>query len=316
MAQPLWGPPDIPDLHAKTALVTGANSGIGLETALELAAHGATVLLACRNPHKAQEALAHIQALAPGATLEVVPLDLASLASVRRAAETVAAGHQRLDLVVNNAGIMGTPARTSQDGYELQFATNHLGHFALTGLLLPGLLAAPGARVVTVTSLLHRIGHLSETDDPAHPRHYRRWSAYGTSKLANLLFTHELERRFERAGAGAVAVSAHPGWTRSNLAANGPVLGRPALWRKAGAMAGRHLGQSTNIGALPVLRAATAPDVRGGECYGPGGAFQAAGSPVRVDTSPASYRRDLAASLWSLSERLTGVDYPLGGLQG
>ena len=312
MPERAWGSSDVPDLTGKTAVVTGANSGVGLETAVGLAAHGARVVMACRDEVRAKAAAFHIRSVVDGPALEVLILDLASLESVRRAAKEYSESHDGLDILVNNAAVMGPPRLSSADGYELQFATNHLGHYALTGLLLPPLLRTPGARVITVTSPMHRMGRLNGID-PAHPEPYRRWTAYGTSKLANLLFTHELERRLEQARADALAAAAHPGWTRTNLVASGPLTGRPRYVQRMGRLAGRWLGHSATSGAQPILRAATAPDVRGGECYGPGGLLQLVGPASRVGSSPASHRRDLAARLWQESDRLTGVHYGLDG---
>ena len=202
MPERAWGWSDVPDLTGRTAIVTGANSGVGLETAVGLAAHGARVVMACRDEVRAKAAAFHIRSVVDAPALEILTLDLASLESVRRAAQEYSGGHDRLDVLVNNAAIMGPPRLSSTDGYELQYATNHLGHYALTGLLLPSMLHTPGARVVTVTSPMHRMGRFNGTD-PAHPERYRRWTAYGTSKLANLLFTNELERRLEQARADA-----------------------------------------------------------------------------------------------------------------
>ncbi len=306
-----WSASDIPDLSGASAVVTGANSGIGYETALQLAAHGAVVVLACRSEEKGAAAAERIADAAPGATVSVVTLDLSSLASVRAAAEQLRGSHDRLNVLVNNAGVMGTPYLFTEDGFELQLATNHFGHFALTGLVLPLLLRAPGSRVVTVSSMLHRMARFDLADLQSE-RRYIRWRAYANSKLANLLFTYEFQRRLEATGASTLAVAAHPGWARSNLAANGPVIDGSALRARAGSFAGRHLGQSAAAGALPTLYAATAADVHGGELFGPSRLFQQVGPPVRVGSSTASHRADVAAELWAASENLTGVHYGLG----
>jgi NAD(P)-dependent dehydrogenase (short-subunit alcohol dehydrogenase family) len=305
-----WGPDDIGDLTGKTMIVTGANSGIGFETAVELAAHGAHVVLACRNPVKGQSAGDRIVGASPGASVEVLPLDLSSQESVRQAAARFTAEHGRLDVLVNNAGVMGTPYYLTEDGFERQFATNHLGPFAFTGLLLDSLLTTPGSRVVTVSSALHRMGRLDFSNLQGLGGGHNRWFAYGNTKLANLAFTYELDRRLRAAGANTIAVAAHPGWAQSNLASNGPTMGGSAFRARAGTLAG-HLGQSTAGGALPTLYAATEPGVVGGEYFGPGGLAEQYGPPVRVRSSRRSHREDDAARLWAASEELTGVHYPL-----
>lgn len=306
-----WGPRDIPDLTGRTALVTGANSGIGFETAFELAAHGAYVVLACRDQGKGRAAADRIEALAQG-SVSVLTLDLASQSSVRRAAARFREEQDRLDVLVNNAGVMAVPRRLTEDGFELQLATNHLGHFALTGLLADLLVTTGGSRVVTVSSQLHRVGGL-DFDDLQGEHHYGRWKAYGQSKLANLLFAYELDRRLRRAGAGTLSVAAHPGWARTNLVGNGPVVGRSALRVRLGQLSGRLAGQPAAAGALPVLYAATAPDVEGGTYYGPAGPGQLFGSPTTVASDAASHRLEDATRLWEVSEELTRVAFDLGG---
>ncbi len=300
---------DIPDLGGRCALVTGANSGIGFQVALQLAGHGATTVLGCRDLAKAQEAQDLITSLVPGAFVEIIELDLADLDSVARAADRFEARQDRLDLLVNNAGVMATPPRLSAQGYELQFATNHLGHFALTGRLLGLLLATASSRVVTVSSLAHWVGRLGP--DPAHPPRYHRVGAYAGSKLANLLFAFELERRLRAAGATTLSVAAHPGWTRSNLAASGPGLGAP-IARRLGTLAGRHLGQAAWRGALPVLAAAAAADIGGGAFVGPGGPLQVFGPPAQATCRRSARHGREAARLWELSESLTKVTYRFG----
>jgi len=308
-----WGPDDIGDLTGKVAVVTGANSGIGYEAALELAAHGAHVVLACRDVTKGLQAADGIVGHAPGASVEVLEVDLASQSSVGRAAEWFTANHGRLDLLVNNAGVMASPWAITDDGFERQFATNHLGPFAFTGLVLDQMLSVAGSRVVTVSSMLHHFGHLDLSSPDAVQGlggGHNRWLAYGNTKLANLLFTYELDRRLRAAGVPTIAVGAHPGWARTNLATNGPVMGGSALRARAGSVA-RHLGQSSAAGALPTLYAATAPAVAGGQYVGPSGLGQQYGSPELVGSNRRSRRVDDAARLWALSEDLTGVHYPL-----
>jgi NAD(P)-dependent dehydrogenase (short-subunit alcohol dehydrogenase family) len=309
--RPAWGPDDVGDLSGRTVVVTGANSGIGYETAVELTAHGAHTVLACRNRVAGQRSADWIAAASPGASVEVLEVDLASQSSVRAAADQFKAEHARLDVLVNNAGVMGSPFALTEDGFERQYATNHLGPFALTGLLMELLLTTQGARVVNVSSMMHRFGHFRQNDPQRLAGHYHRWLAYSDTKLANLLFTYELNRRAEAAGSGLRSVAAHPGWARTHLAANGPTLDGSAARRRAGAVAA-HLGQSAASGALPILYAATMADVSGGDYFGPGGLAEQYGPPVRVRSSRRSHRRDDAARLWAISEELTGVQLDLG----
>jgi NAD(P)-dependent dehydrogenase (short-subunit alcohol dehydrogenase family) len=293
-----WTTGHMPDLSGKTAIVTGANSGIGYETARLLVGKGATVILACRSPEKGNAALRQITFEHPQAKAELMLLDLSDLASVRRLADAFAHRYDRLDLLINNAGIMATPFRKTVDGFESQFGTNHLGHFALTGLLLDLILRAPRARVVTVSSGGHRFGVI-DFDNLNAEKSYNRTRAYAQSKLANLLFTYELQRRFEGAGVDAIAVAAHPGWTATNLQAH---------WRMA-RLLNPFLAQKPEMGALPTLYAATAPQVQGGEYFGPAGWQELRGYPARVRSSDRSHDRAVAARLWSVSEELTGVRY-------
>ena len=297
-----WREPDVPGQAGRTAVVTGANSGIGFETARVLAERGAAVVLACRDPGKASDAAARIAGAAPRASLSVVRLDLASLASVREAAEELRAGHDRLDLVINNAGLMMPPYGRTEDGFELQFGTNHLGHFALTGLLLDRMLAVPGSRVVTLSSNGHRMGRI-DFGNLQWERGYRRPAAYGRSKLANLLFTYELQRRLAAAGAATAALAAHPGTSRTELTRHLPA------WMRAGALLVPN--QSSAMGALPTLRAATDPGAQGGEYYGPAGFGEFTGPARRVESSGRSRDAEAARRLWDESERLTGVSYPV-----
>jgi len=311
MAAPRWSAKDIGDLTGAVALVTGANSGIGYETAKELAAHGAHVVLACRNPEKARRAFDELENDLDRSSLEILALDLSDLVSVRHAAEQFNAEHARLDMLINNAGVMGTPYRQTADGFELQMATNHLGHFAFTGLLLPVLLTSERSRVVTVSSQMHRIGHIP-LDDVAGNKIRNTWVQYGTTKLANLLFTSELDRRLRAGGELTMAVAAHPGWTRSELAGNGAGVGSGRLRAKFGKAAGHLFGQATATGALPSLYAATAPGVQSGQYFGPSGIMELFGFPKEVHPRPQAGNAELAARLWSISEDLTGVAYPVG----
>ena len=297
-----WTSDDVPGQHGRLAVVTGANTGLGFQTAHVLAARGASVVLAVRDIEKGKHAAARIAATAPGANLTVQPLDLTSLDSIRAAADELRAKHPRIDLLINNAGVMFTPKQTTRDGYELQFGTNHLGHFALTGLLLEQLLPLPGSRVVTVSSLAHRLGARINFDDLQGERSYRRVAAYSQSKLANLLFTYELQRRLSGAGT-TIAVAAHPGLANTELARNTPAI--------TAFFYARVMSQPAAMGALPILRAATDPDVLGGQYYGPGGFFAARGYPKLAESSAQSHTPAIQRRLWTVSEELTGVTFPV-----
>ena len=305
-----WSADDIGDQTGRVALVTGANSGIGFETARALADHGAHVLLGCRDQGRARVAADKLEYDLERSSIELLTLDLSDLVAVRRAAEKFLAEHARLDLLVNNAGVMGSPYRQTADGFELQMATNHLGHFALTGLLLDPLVASGRARVVTVSSVVHRIGHI-DFDDVAGLKIRNTWSHYGNSKLANLLFTAELSRRLQAAGEPVMAVAAHPGWTRSNLIGNGAALGHGRLRARVGSRFGTVFGQSASHGAWPSLYAATSPDVRPGQFIGPSHLAQLFGPPTVVRPSRQARNLTDAARLWEASEELTGVHYGL-----
>jgi NAD(P)-dependent dehydrogenase (short-subunit alcohol dehydrogenase family) len=296
-----WAADDIPRQHGRRAVVTGANSGLGLVIARELARHGAAVVLACRSREKGEAALGDVRAAAPGADVALAELDLARLDSVRAFA---AAQDGPLDLLVNNAGVMAPPHRTTADGFELQLGTNHLGHFALTGLLLDRLLAAPAPRVVTMSSLMHRYGRI-RFDDLQSERRYRRWRAYGQSKLANLLFALELDRRARAAGAPLVSVAAHPGWAATHLQTASPPLVDRAVLR----VMNRVVAQSADDGAFPALFAATKPDLPGASYAGPGGRSELRGPPRLVSMSGRAQDPVTARRLWEASEELTGVGY-------
>ncbi|HEY1827135.1 MAG TPA: oxidoreductase [Acidimicrobiales bacterium] len=303
-----WGVDDIGDLTGTVALVTGANSGIGYKTAGALAGHGAHVVLACRDPEKGRRAFDKLESDLDRSSMEVLPLDLADLSSVRQAAQRFSREHARLDLLVNNAGVMGTPYRLTGDGLELQMATNHFGHFALTGLLLDRLLTSSRSRIVTVTSQMHRIGRVRPNDVGGIKRR-NTWVSYGTSKLSNLLFTAELDRRLRAEGVSTIAVAAHPGWTRSNLAGSGASVGGRRVRGKVARTAGHTFGQSTEAGALPTLLAATGRGVQGGQVYGPAHVVQLFGPPTLVRPSRRATNTERAAALWSASEEMTGVRY-------
>jgi NAD(P)-dependent dehydrogenase (short-subunit alcohol dehydrogenase family) len=265
----------MPGQHGRTVLVTGANSGISFQAALELARHGAVVLLACRDAGRGGAARGAIVRQVPAAAVELVALDLADLDSVARLADQVLGRAGGLDLLINNAGVMAVPGRqVTAQGFELQFGTNHLGHFALTLCLLPVLLARPGSRVVTVSSLVHRFGSI-RLDDLQGEHGYGRWRAYSQSKLANALFTLELDRRLRAASAATISVGAHPGYSRTRLLYSGPNLGGGGIFARVMGLAAPFTGQPAAQGALPVLRAATDPQVRGGDYYGPRGPVRA-----------------------------------------
>ena len=306
-----WSVADIPDLTGKTVIITGANSGLGFEAATALAGAGAQVVLACRDQAKGRAAEEQIRATHPRAATALMPLDLSSLADIRRCADEILRAYPRIDVLMNNAGVMALPHRQTADGFEMQFGTNHLGHFALTGLLLERLRATPGGRVVTVSSGAHRMGKI-RFDDPHWRSGYSKWPAYGQSKLANLLFAYELQRRLAAAGADTISVAAHPGYAATNLQAAGPrMLGSSRLERLM-EVANSLFAQSAAMGALPQIHAAVAPGVHGGQYIGPDGFGELWGHPRVVTSSRRSQDVEAARRLWALSEEMTGITYPLG----
>jgi NAD(P)-dependent dehydrogenase (short-subunit alcohol dehydrogenase family) len=291
----------MPDQHGRVAIVTGANSGLGAAIARELARAGATVVMAVRNREKGERAVEEVRSHVPDAALELRDLDLGDLASVR----AFASQHQgRLDLLVNNAGIMAPPRRETHDGFESQFGTNHLGHFALTGLLMPRLLEAPEPRVVTQSSGAHRIGRIN-FDDLQGERRYINWLAYGQSKLANLMFALELQRRASAAGSALRSLAAHPGYARTNLQFASPPWYEQLVMRITNPL----IGQSADMGALPALYAATVPDLPGGTFVGPDGFMEQRGHPKVVKGAGRAYDEEGQRRLWEVSEELTGVRY-------
>ena len=303
----------MPDLTGRVAVVTGANSGIGLQAARQLAGHGADVTLAVRDEARGAAAATQIEAWEPGARVSVTPLDLADLASVRSFADVWSNEHpQGLDLLINNAGIMATPRRITPDGFEAQLATNHLGHFALTALLLPALIARPRSRVVTISSQVHRMGRM-HFDDLMATRRYSAWGAYAQSKLANLLFTRELQRRLDLTGIATLAVAAHPGYAATNLQSGGPRMRNRGWMERITDLGNQVFAQSAEMGALPTLFAATAPGLPGDSYVGPDGFLEQHGHPRLVDRSSAARSDAVARRLWAVSEELTGVRFPLDG---
>ena len=305
-----WTADDMPDLSGRTIVVTGGNSGIGYEAALELARKRADVIIACRDLGKARSAAAQISASSPDAEVDVMELDLSNLASVRSFADAFHSKYQTLDVLCNNAGVMAIPYRQTVDGFEMQFGTNHLGHFALTGLLLDRLLATDGARVVNVASGAHRMGSI-RFDDLQWHNGYRKWRAYGQSKLANLLFTFELQRRADAAGAKLLSVACHPGYAATNLQAAGPRMQGSSMLESLFSVGNSLFAQSAAMGALPTEYAAVAPDVHGGDYIGPDGIAEMWGHPVKVGCSAAARDTAAAARLWEVSEQLTNVHYTL-----
>jgi NAD(P)-dependent dehydrogenase (short-subunit alcohol dehydrogenase family) len=293
-----WTENDVPDQRGRVAIVTGSNSGIGWDTARVLAQKGATVIMACRSLPKANTAANQIRALKPTGKIEVMALDLGDLESVRAFAAAFLAQYDRLDLLINNAGVMMPPYGKTTQGFEQQFGINHLGHFALTGLLLERINATPNARIVTVSSGAHQYGIIN-FDDLNWEKRYPPTRAYGQSKLANLLFTYELQRKLNAAGFNTLAVASHPGWTATNLQQHSAAI----------QLLNPILAQNTAMGALPTLYAATAPQVRGGEYFGPNGIFEMRGYPKKVVSNALSRDEALAQRLWSVSENLTHITY-------
>ena len=293
-----WIDANIPNQNRKLFLVTGANSGLGYELTRGLAYKGARVVMACRSLKKGADAAEEIRKETPGADLRVMELDLADLSSVRAFADAFHDTYNRLDVLVNNAGVMATPYRKTADGFELQFGTNHLGHFALTGLLLDLLKAAPDSRVVTVSSYAHWFGWINFGDLNAE-KFYYRWLAYTQSKLANLLFAYELQRRLARAGEDTISVAAHPGSTVTQL----------QQYTRFFTFVNRLIGHSPEMGVLPILYAAASPTVNGGDYFGPEGFLEQRGYPHKSNSSPLSHNEKTAQRLWEVSEKMTGVKY-------
>ena len=302
-----WTENDVPDQTGRVAIITGSNTGLGYDNARALAGRGAKVVMAVRDTAKGEFAADRIRSITPGADIAVHKLDLGSLASVRQAAAELSTDYPRIDLLINNAGVMYPPKQNTSDGFELQFGTNHLGHFALTGLLLPNLLPVDGSRVVVVASIAHNIRAKIDFDDLQwNKRRYDRVASYGQSKLANLMFTYELQRRLAAAKAKTIAVAAHPGVAATELVRHVPGASLPGVsW-----LSGKLLNTS-ELGALATLRAATDPSVQGGQYWGPDGFRELRGYPVLVTSNKQSHDVATQQRLWQVSEELTGVSYPV-----
>lgn len=309
-----WTVDQMPDQRGKLVVVTGANSGVGFEAARALAGKGAQVILAVRSHEKGVAAAERIRREHPQASVDVMALDLADLSSVRRFAGDFRQQHDALPLLINNAGVMAIPYRQTVDGFEMQFATNHLGHFALTGLLLPAILAAPGARIVHVSSGVHTGANI-QFDNLDGKKRYVPWGAYGQSKLANLLYAYELQRRFTAARVDAISVGCHPGWAATNLQFAAPRMAESRSRVLFAELLNRLFAQSATMGALPLLYAATAADVNGCDYIGPTSLFGMRGYPGKARSSARSYDATLARRLWEVSENLTGVTYGALGAQ-
>jgi NAD(P)-dependent dehydrogenase (short-subunit alcohol dehydrogenase family) len=300
MSKHNWTAEQLADQTGRVAIVTGSNSGIGFETGRVLAAKGATVIMACRNLEKANPKADEIRAAHPGADVDVMQLDLSNLDSVRQFTQAFRARHARLDLLINNAGIMVPPYGKTAQGFETQFGVNHLGHFALTGLLIDLLVETPGSRIVNVSSVAHYMGAI-RFSDLNWEKGYKAQAAYGQSKLANLLFTYELQRRLADAGKDTLVVAAHPGWTATNLQEHSRSI----------KFMNHFFAQEPSMGALPTLFAATEPNVKGAEYYGPNGFMEMNGPPKRVKSNKRSRDKNVAERLWNVSEDLTGVRFQL-----
>ena len=303
-----WCERDVPDLSGKVAIVTGANSGIGYEAVKVLAAKGAHVVMACRSVDKCSSAVENIRREVERASLTIMKLELGDLSSVRGFAAAFKEEHNTLDILCNNAGIMQAPKGLTVDGFETHLGVNHLGHFALTGLLINTILNTKGSRVVTVSSNAHKMGRF-DFEDLNLDKSYGRLSAYARSKLANLLFAYELQRILESYGSSTISVATHPGYAATNLQSTGPGMGGGKILVWLYKLLNRVLAQSASMGSLPILYAATAKDVEGGDYIAPGGLGEWRGYPKKSMSSNGSYDKDLAKKLWELSKELTQVQY-------
>lgn len=303
-----WDVENMPSLDGKVVIVTGANSGLGFYTAKGLASKGAEVIMACRNTGKAESALKEIISEIPNAKLRMMELDLSDLTSVKSFVSNFKRAYSRLDILINNAGIMAIPFRRTADGFEMQFGVNHMGHFALSGQLFNVLRSTPHSRIVVVSSAAQKIGNI-DFDSIHSERKYRKWAAYGRSKFANMLFMLELADRLRNSGKDMIVTAAHPGYAASNLLEKGPAMKGRTWLVKAGHLANRIAAQSTEMGALPILYAATSEDVINGGYYGPGGFFGMRGYPDQVNPKNTRITRQLKEDLWKYSEEHTGVSF-------
>lgn len=299
MSKKKWDSNNIPDQKGRVAIVTGSSSGIGYETARALAEKNAIMIIAVRNPQKGKAAAEKIVANHPDAEVNVMELDLASLDSVRHFATQFKGVHSRLDLLINNAGVMMPPYSKTADGFELQFGTNHLGHFALTGLLIDLINKTSDSRVVNVSSSSHHYGELNFDDLNWENRPYKKMKSYGDSKIANIYFTYELQRRLQDAGSNTLVAASHPGWTATELQRHVGILG----------FLNHFFSQDITMGALPTLYAAVGEDVKGSDYYGPSGWKEMRGYPKKVESNTLSHDKEIAAKLWEVSEELTGVKF-------
>jgi NAD(P)-dependent dehydrogenase (short-subunit alcohol dehydrogenase family) len=301
MSKSQWTTSNIPDMSGKVVIVTGGNSGLGLETVRQLAKKGASTIMAARSEEKGKTAIASLMAELPNAKIELMLLDLANLASIKSFVDTFKVKYDQLHLLINNAGVMALPTRhETADGFEMQFGTNHLGHFALTGQLLDLIESTDGGRVVNVSSMAHRRGKVDFANINSEKR-YNAWEAYGLSKISNLYFTYEMQRKLDKAGKKTRVLAAHPGWTQTNLQKHSGFAN----------FLNPFLAQKVDMGTLPQLMAAVQPDIKGGEYYGPKGFMEMKGYPVQVDSIPSTKDIGIAARLWDESEKMTGIKYNL-----
>ena len=307
-SSPAWSTESMPDLSGRHVVITGANSGIGFEAARICADQGARVILACRSEQKAQDACDRILNSTPSAQVESIPLNLASLNSIRQCADQLNDRLGRIDLLFNNAGVMALPESRTEDGFEMQLGTNHFGHFALTGLALEAILAAPAGRIINVTSNAHKMGQMN-WDDLHGSKRYRPWPAYAQSKLANLLFTYALQRRLAETAQSTIAVAAHPGYSATNLPFATAQMNQSSFQEVLVKLGNWLIAQDATQGALPMLRAATDPNSQGGEYWGPQGLFEMTGAPIEVNSAPRAQSREDQERLWEISVEQTGVDF-------